>query len=134
MRLGPLLVALLVAAPAAYAWWSGRTILRSLDDPAFAELLQARQRRMAQVTVFAAVVSGFAAGPLVAVLPILGLLVAQYPIRRTVFGDEWSLPRYVVASIASFVASAGLVVFALLAPAQMARLVRARMPGTTLAS
>lgn len=132
MHLGPLLVVLLVAAPAAYAWWSGRRILRSLDDPALAELLQTRQRRMAQVTVFAAVVSGFAAGPLVASLALIGVLVAQYPIRRTVFGDDWSLFQYITSSIASFVASAGLLVFALLAPAQVARLARARLPGTTL--
>jgi hypothetical protein len=41
MRLELLLVALLILTPAAYAWWSGRRILRSIDDPAFAELLRA---------------------------------------------------------------------------------------------
>jgi len=128
------IAAILAVLPAAYAWWSGRQVLRSLDDPALAELLQARQRRMARVTVFAVVVSAFSVGPLVATLALLGVLVAQYPIRRTVFGDEWSLPQYVASTIAGFVASTGLVAFALLAPAQMARVVRARLPGTTFQS
>jgi heat shock protein HtpX len=125
---------LLVVLPAAYAWWSGRRILRSLDDPALADLLQARQRRVAQVAVFAMAVSVLAIGLHVAILALLGVLVAQYPIRREVFGDEWSLPQYIVYSSASFLASAGLVIFALLAPAQMAKLVRAWIPGRTLPS
>ena len=134
MRPALIIAAILAVLPAAYAWWSGRKILRSLDDPAFADLLQARQRRMAQVAAFVVMVTALAVGPLVAILALLGLLVAQYPIRRAVFGDEWSLPQYIASSIASSIASVGLLAFALLAPTQVARLVRARMPGTTLRS
>ena len=65
MRPALLLVALLVAAPAAYAWWSGRKIRRSLDDPALAELLQARQRRLAQVTLVAVIATAFTGVPMV---------------------------------------------------------------------
>ena len=85
MRPELLLVALLVAVPGAYAWWSGRTILRSLDDPALAELLQARRRRLAQVTLVAVIVSALAGASMaVCFLALLGVLLAQYPIRRAV--------------------------------------------------
>jgi len=128
------LAALLVVMPAAYAWWSGRKIVRSLDDRALAELLQARQRRVSQVTVFSVGVSLLAVGALPAILALPGLLVAQYPVRRAVYGEEWSLPQYVAYTIRSSVANAGLVIFALLAPTQLARGVRAWIPGATLAS
>jgi Zn-dependent protease with chaperone function len=135
MRPEPLLVALIVTAPAAYAWWSGRRILRSLDDPALAELLQARRRRISQVAVGAIAVSAFAGASLVWTVPMLvGLLVAQYPLRRAVFGDEWSLAQFVAYCTASFVAGGGLLMFALLTPTLMAHLVRDRIPGTTRAS
>ncbi|HEX7978825.1 MAG TPA: M48 family metallopeptidase [Gemmatimonadaceae bacterium] len=135
MRPELLLVALLVAAPAAYAWWSGRGILRSLDDPALAELLQARRRRVSQVTVGAIAVSAFAGASLAWTVPMLvGLLVAQYPLRRAVYGDECSLVQFVAYCTASFVAGGGLLMFALLTPTLVARFVRDWTPGTTRAS
>lgn len=125
MRLELILVALLVAAPAAYAWWSGRAILRSLEDPALAELLHARQRRMAQVTVVAIVASAVAGASLaLSVVTLLALLVAQYPVRRAVFGESWSLVQYVRYATSSFVGSVGLVLLALLAPTLIAQLLR----------
>jgi len=135
MRPAPLLVAFLIAAPATYAWWSGRRILRSLDDPALAELLQVRRRRVAQVTLGAVIAAGLAGASLALAIPMLvGLLVAQYPIRRAVFGDEWSLVQYVAYCTASFVAAVGLLFVAIPLPVYMAGLVRTWMPGPTPAS
>ncbi|MBW8768630.1 MAG: M48 family metalloprotease [Gemmatimonadetes bacterium] len=135
MRSEPLLIALIIAAPAMYAWWSGRRLLRSLDDPALAELLQGRRRRISQVTVGAIAVSAFAGASLAWTIPMLvGLLVAQFPLRRAVHGDECSLAQFVAYCAASFIAGAGLLMFALLTPTLVAHLVRDRIPGTTRAS
>jgi Zn-dependent protease with chaperone function len=124
-----LLAALLIAAPAAYAWWTGRTILRSLEDPALDELLHTRQRRLAQVTIGAIVASGvFGSAIATAAITLLVLLVVQYPIRRAVYGDSWSLAQYVRFSAFSFLAGAGLWVFAVIAPSLVVEMVRGWIP------
>jgi hypothetical protein len=129
MRPDLLLAALLVAAPAAYAWWTGRTILRSLEDPALDELLHARQRRPAQVTLGAIVASGVVGSAIAtAIVTLLVLLVVQYPIRRAVYGDRWSLTQYVRFSSFSFLAGAGLWVFAVIAPSLVVEVVRGWIP------
>jgi len=130
-----IIVALLLVLPAAYAWWSGRKVLRSLDDPALVDLLQAHRRRMATVAV---TVTGAVAltGTFlwVAGLVLVALVAAQYPLRRAVYGEEWSIVQYVAYSVASFVGAFGMQLFALAGPTASAHLVRDWIPGPTRAS
>ena len=78
MRIDLWFLLLLAGAPAAYAWWSGRAIRRSLDDPTLPDLLLARQRRMVQVTLVAIIASAFVAAPVVGVsiVALFGVLAA----------------------------------------------------------
>ncbi|HKP14991.1 MAG TPA: M48 family metallopeptidase, partial [Gemmatimonadaceae bacterium] len=129
MRVDHWFLLLLAVAPAAYTWWSGRAIRRSLDDPTLPDLLLARQRRIVQVTVVAIIASAFttsaAAFTLVA---LLGVLAAQYPIRRAVYGDTWSFAQYVRYTSFSFVAFGGLWLFPLIMTGIVVQLVQAWMP------
>ncbi|HKH94665.1 MAG TPA: M48 family metallopeptidase [Gemmatimonadaceae bacterium] len=121
--------ALLAAAPVAYAWWSSRAIARSLDDPTLPDLLLARQRRVAQVAlvvIIALVMQSAPAGFSVAV--VLGVLVAHYPVRRTVYGDTWSLWQYLRFTTFSAIAFAGLWLFPLIASVIVVKITRAWIP------
>src|SRR3954447_20551438 len=112
MRIDFGLLLLLAAAPAAYAWWTGRAIRRSLDDPALPELLQARQRRVVQVTLVAIITAAFMTAPMAfSLVALLGVLVAQYPIRRAVYGDTWSFAQYLRYTSFSWIAFGGLWLF-----------------------
>ena len=87
--------------PGLVAWWTGRALARSPDDPALPELLLARQQRLAAVAVIAglAVVATWAwALPLL----LLALMAGSWPLRRTLFEERWSLPRYLVAQLRAF--------------------------------
>src|SRR5215203_7383241 len=120
---------LLAVAPGAYAWWSGRAIRRSLDDPALPELLLARQRRIVQVTTVAIIASAFMTAPVgFSIVALFGVLAAQYPIRRAVYGDSWSFGQYVRYTSFSFVAFGGLWLFPLIMTGIVVQVVQAWMP------
>ena len=70
----------------------------------------------------------------VAGLVLVALVAAQYPLRRAVYGEEWSIVQYVAYSISSFVGALGLQLFALAGPTVSAQLVRDWIPGPTRAS
>src|SRR6187402_2312974 len=120
---------LLAGAPAAYAWWSGRAIRRSLDDPTLPDLLLARQRRIMQVTLVAIIASAFmASAAAFTLVAVLGVLAAQYPIRRAVYGDTWSFGQYVRYTSFSFVAFGGLWLFPLIMTGFVVQVVQAWVP------
>src|SRR5215203_934079 len=120
---------LLAVAPGAYAWWSGRAIRRSLDDPALPELLLARQRRIVQVTTVAIIASAFMTAPVeFSIVALFGVLAAQYPIRRAVYGDSWSLAQYVRFTSFSWIAFGGLFLFPLIMAGLVVALAVAWMP------
>src|SRR4051794_31801641 len=54
-----LVAAGLSLAPATYSWWTGRRVLRSLDDPALPELMLARARHTTRVVCAAILASSF---------------------------------------------------------------------------
>jgi Zn-dependent protease with chaperone function len=88
---------LLSVAPAAYLWWVGRRLVQRIDDPAFPELRFARGQRLGVVIAVCLVSSlalsiDFAALKLG--LAVLGLLAANYPARREIFGETWGLLGY----------------------------------------
>lgn len=79
-----------------YAWWTGRQLVRHLDDPALAELLMARSSRVTLVllacltlTLLLAWEHAWAAG-----LAVLAVLAGWFPARRRIFEEEWGLLAY----------------------------------------
>jgi Zn-dependent protease with chaperone function len=129
MRVELWFLLLLAAAPATYAWWSGRAIRRSIDDPTLPELLLARQRRLVQVTLVAIIASAFVTAPTgFSLVVVLGVLAAQYPIRRTVYGDTWSFPQYVRFTTMSWIAFGGLWLFPIVAAGIVAQLASEWIP------
>ena len=92
------LAALVALAPAAIGWWRGRALVRLIDDPALPERLVASRRQATSIVVvaMAALIYGWPAEVWWAFpLLVLGRLVASYPARRALFGETWSLARYV---------------------------------------
>ena len=117
------------AAPAVYTWWSGRAIRRSMDDAALPELLLARQRRIVQVTLVAIIASAFTTAPTgFSLLVLLGVLAAQYPVRRAVYGDTWPFWQYARFTTFSWIAFGGLWLFPLIASSLVVQIVRAWIP------
>jgi hypothetical protein len=72
--------------PGLYAWWSGRQLLRLVDDPVLPERLVARSTRLMHVgtyTVVLLVVLGRAWWYwLVAALVWMGIVVGSFPLRK----------------------------------------------------
>ena len=120
---------LLAAAPATYAWWSGRAMRRAIDDPALPELLLARLRRIVHVTLVVIIASAFVTAPSgFSVIVLFGVLAAQYPIRRTVYGDTWSFWQYAKFTSFGWIAFGGLWLFPFIAAGAVVELVRAYLP------
>ncbi len=109
----------LVLLPAAFSWWSGRRLLRKLDDPLFPELYFASTQRQAQV-LGACVALGLFASHRLAVPKILLLLltyaIASFPFRRVAFAETWSLGAYLSHSARFFLAFFGPISFLALLP------------------
>jgi Zn-dependent protease with chaperone function len=106
----PLLAVIVVLAPGLHAWWTGRTLLARIEDPAFPELLLARMQRRGQIAAAAAVVSAFMPGSQwlwVFPLFVMGSLVGGFPFRRTLYGETWSVASYLRCTLFGFVGTAG---------------------------
>src|SRR4051794_29296415 len=104
MPIDILLTAIVVVAPALYAWWSGRQLVRSLDDPALPERLQSRMQRIAQVTAIDIVLLVFLPTSAVIGVPLmlLALLASRYPLRRAVYDETWSFAAFIRYGVFSF--------------------------------
>ena len=126
-------VLLALVAPA-YAWWSGRAVRRSIDDPALPELLLERQRRLTQVAVVVIIALVMMSAPAaLSFAVVFGVLAAQYPVRRTVYGDTWSLWQYLRFTIFSAIAFVGLWLFPLIASMLVVQIARAWIPTSSAA-
>ena len=128
------LAALLALTPGIYAWWTGRALLKRLDDPAFPELLLARGQRRIHVAVAVAVVSpvipggyGFWSLLLIAFAAFVG----GFPFRRALYGESWSLAAYVGHSVLSFVGAAGFWFALAFSPFLVFALVEGWTPGSS---
>jgi Zn-dependent protease with chaperone function len=123
------LLAPLAVAPAVYAWWTGRAIGKAIDDPALPELLLARQRRLVQVTLVAIIVSALVPAPTgIGIVVLLLAVAANYPTRRAVFGDRWSLWQYVRFTTFSAIAWLGPWLYPLVVAGVAVQLARAWIP------
>jgi len=129
MRIDLWFLLLLAAAPGAYAWWSGRAIRRAIDDPALPELLMARLRRVVQVTLVVIIASAFMTAPTgFSLVALFGVLAAQYPIRRAVYGDTWTFWQYVRYTGFSWIAFGGLYLFPFVVSGIVVQIVHAWLP------
>jgi Zn-dependent protease with chaperone function len=110
---------LLTLVPAGYVWWSGRRLLRRIDDPAFPELRFADAQRLALV-IAASVVAVLAVNgrflALKLALLLLALVVAGFPARRAIFEESWSLPAYMAHNLRLWSSALGLWVLLALQP------------------
>ncbi len=105
------LVALAAILPGLVAWWTGRRLGRSLQDPALAELLLARRQRVGAITAVSLslilVLGGddaFWAVPLL----LVSLPVGGYPLRRALGTESAGVVRHVWHQVKSMVGSIGL--------------------------
>jgi peptidase M48-like protein/PD-(D/E)XK nuclease superfamily protein len=92
------LLALIAVMPAVVRWWHGRTLQRRAADPALPERLLAARRRNSAIMVIAfALLIALSTGASPWGFPLLALssVIASYPLRRTLFGETWSLQAYV---------------------------------------
>lgn len=104
-----ILVALL---PALAVWWQGRRLVRHAaeDDAVLAERMAAAQRKSG-FALFGATLALLLLAPRHAVwtLPLMLLLsqAADYPARRRIHGETWTLAAYLSFTLRSLVALAG---------------------------
>lgn len=128
-----LLLALALAlAPAALCWWSGRQLARRLDDPALPELLLAQNQRLLKVTTGGFILLAFFAGDhWFWVLPVLllALFASHFPLRRSLFGERWSIASYLRYGIFSFIGGAGPWLCAAFLPSFVLAVVSNTLPG-----
>jgi heat shock protein HtpX len=110
----------LAVTPALAAWWTGRALLTRVDDPVLPELLFERRRRLAGFGLGGAVAIAilFADDALWAIpLLWLALLVSAYPLRRTLFGEQWGALAYLRYAVSSAIGHVGVWIVAGCAPA-----------------
>lgn len=105
------LVAFAAVLPGFVAWWTGRRLARSLDDPALAELLLARRQRLSGITATALALilvlgsdDAFWSIPLM----LLSLPVGGYPLRRALAIDTDGIAPHVWRYAKSVVGAMGL--------------------------
>ena len=122
----PLALALLCApAPALLAWWTGRRLARTADDPLLPELLLAREQRIGQVTTAAIIgLTLFARGMLWWAAPAMVVLtiLAAMPMRRRVFGERIGAWTWLEHRLRMLLAGAGPWLLIALTPALVAAL------------
>lgn len=108
-----------VFVPGGFAWWSGRRLVRQPDDAALAERLLARHEATQQVALLSCLSLAFAAGRYYwfAVLGLLlGTWIGDYPSRRRLLEERWTLPTCVLWQVRFHIAWLGFWFALLLAP------------------
>jgi Zn-dependent protease with chaperone function len=111
LRLPGLALAVLCLVPAAFRWWSGRTLSQRLDDPLLPERLLAHARRnltvLWTVIVFTILLGRYQDLFWSLPLMLVARTAAAYPLRRALFDESWSLVSYVMTMVRLFVAVGG---------------------------
>jgi Zn-dependent protease with chaperone function len=91
------LALLLAGAPALYAWWGGRRLVRMAADPALPERYLGHRLRVAQTAAVAVALLLVLLRPhWVWAIPLMFLATqaAGFPSRRAILGETWGLGAY----------------------------------------
>jgi Zn-dependent protease with chaperone function len=121
---GRVALAVLCLVPAAFRWWSGRSLLALLDDPLLPErLLEYRRRNRA--VLWSAIAASVALGGLADLvwtipLTIVARSAAGYPLRRALYDERWGLGGYLAGMSRLLLAFGGFRLLLVLAPAMAA--------------
>ena len=87
----------LALLPAALRWWWGRALARAADDPLIAERLAAHQSRCGAVAGACAAVLFIglpSTTPVTTPLLLVAYAAGGFPLRKTLYGETWSLAGY----------------------------------------
>ena len=91
------LLVVLAVAPGFASWWRGRALVRLADDPALPErLLAARKQNGAALGAAGVLLMAASPKDLPWTLALLtaSVIAGAYPLRRTLFGETWTLAAY----------------------------------------
>jgi len=108
-----------VVLPGVFAWWSGRQLLRRRDDAALTERLLTRQQHAHDVLFLSAVLVVVAAGSyswFAVLVLVLGSWIGEYPSRRVLLEEQWTLATCLRWHVRFGLAWLGLPFMLLLAP------------------
>ena len=108
-----------VVLPGVFAWWSGRQLLRRRDDAALTERLLTRQQHAHDVLFLSAGLVVVAAGSyswFAVLVLVLGSWIGEYPSRRVLLDEQWTLATCLRWHVRFGVAWLGLPFMLLLAP------------------
>lgn len=97
MSIHPLWLALVALVPAGATWWTGRRVLRRIDDPALPDLLMRRRGRMNVLWALALVaIVGLDAGQATWAVPLMigAMMAASFPAQRVLLDERWGLGAY----------------------------------------
>ena len=106
----PVVVAIAAVLPGFAAWWTGRAVVRHLNDPALPELLFARRQRLTTATaagLAAIVVIGSEYAFWAIPLMVLALPVGGYSLRRALGDDTSGVVVHTSRHIKALVGSLG---------------------------
>src|SRR5881227_1364334 len=84
-------------APGVFSWWSGRQLTQRRDDPVLAERMLTRRQHFQVVMLLSCLPIGFTAGQYYwfAVVGLLvGAWIGDYPSRRVLLDEQWTLATY----------------------------------------
>jgi Zn-dependent protease with chaperone function len=97
LAIGPLATFCVALVPAAFVWWTGRTLAAAVDDPLLDERLLAARLSGRSVYVLAWAFLAVTAATAVRwwfPLMIVARGAAAYPLRRRIHGETWNIVEY----------------------------------------
>src|SRR3989442_6980805 len=105
--------------PGVFVWWSGRQLMRRRDDPALTERMLVRRLHVQLVMLLSCFPLAFTAGEyywLAVVGLLVGAWIGDYPSRRVLLEEQWTLATYLMWQVRFNVAYFGFWFSLLLAP------------------
>src|SRR3989442_11601579 len=105
--------------PGVFVWWSGRQLMRRRDDPALTERMLVRRLHVQLVMLLSCFPLAFTAGEyywLAVVGLLVGAWIGDYPSRRVLLEEQWTLATYLMWQARFNVAYFGFWFSLLLAP------------------
>ena len=134
----PALAVLVVAlAPALWSWWTGRSLIRQADDPAFPELHLARHQKGTVVLATGLallIVLGGVHGVWAIPLLLLASAAARYPFRKALYGETWGFGAYLRHTVFGTIGGAGFWLLLAFGPALVVAMANGSAPAAAACS